>query len=372
GPGSTALGPDFSFATDDFPNYERQSQFDFPNLNLAFFGENIFNLSKPFSLPPGFRFEYFKSECEGSFRNIVLDLAGNTLLHEEIPDNRTFERNFLLLGLGASFKPFTALEVYGNFSQNYRSVTFSDIRVVNPSFQIDPNISDEDGFTADLGFRGRLKNTLTYDVSAFGLLYDNRLGEILKNETSINVIGEEIETGRVVRFRGNIGTAFIYGMESFADVNVKQIVFPNAEKAKLNFFVNLALTNSEYIESEQNNVEGNQVEFIPDVNLKTGLSFGYGNLLGSLQYTYLSEQFTDATNAPQDINDNQRGIEGTIPAYDIMDLSLSYSWKMLKLEAGINNLLDNSYFTRRATGYPGPGIIPAEPRTFYTTLQLKL
>ena len=372
GPGSTALGPDFSFATDDFPNYERQSQFDFPNLNLAFFGENIFNLSKTFSLTPGFRFEYIKTESEGSFRNIVLDLAGNTLLNEEIPDNRTFERNFLLLGLGASFKPSTALEVYGNFSQNYRSVTFSDIRVVNPSFQIDPNISDEDGFTADLGFRGRLKNTLTYDVSTFGLLYDNRLGEILKNETRINVIGEERETGRVVRFRGNIGTAFIYGMESFADVNVKQIVFPNAEKAKLNFFVNLALTNSEYIESEQNNVEGNQVEFIPDVNLKTGLSFGYGNLLGSLQYTYLSEQFTDATNAPQDINDNQRGIEGTIPAYDIMDLSLSYSWKMLKLEAGINNLLDNSYFTRRATGYPGPGIIPAEPRTFYTTLQLKL
>ena len=31
-----------------------------------------------------------------------------------------------------------------------------------------------------------------------------------------------------------------------------------------------------------------------------------------------------------------------------------------------------SYFTRRATGYPGPGIIPSEPRTFYTTLQIKL
>ncbi len=173
-------------------------------------------------------------------------------------------------------------------------------------------------------------------------------------------------------FRGNIGTAFIYGLESFADWNIKEVAFPGLEKAKLNLFVNLALTNSEYTDSEQNNVEGNKVEFIPEFNLKTGLNFGYGNFLGSLQYTYLSEQFTDATNAPQDINDNQRGIEGTIPAYDIMDLSFSYSWKMFKLEAGVNNLLNNSYFTRRATGYPGPGIIPAEPRTFYTTLQLKL
>jgi len=139
------------------------------------------------------------------------------------------------------------------------------------------------------------------------------------------------------------------------DLNLKSLFFKTSEKTKLNYFVNLALTNSEYTQSDQNNVEGNQVEFIPQVNLKTGLSFGYGNLLGSLQYTYLSEQFTDATNAPQDVNDNQRGIEGTIP-----------------VETGVNNLLNNSYFTRRATGYPGPGIIPAEPRTFYTTLQVKL
>ncbi|MFT5077301.1 MAG: Fe(3+) dicitrate transport protein, partial [Flavobacteriaceae bacterium] len=42
-----------------------------------------------------------------------------------------------------------------------------------------------------------------------------------------------------------------------------------------------------------------------------------------------------------------------------------------KLEAGINNVLDNYYFTRRATGYPGPGIIPSANRNFYMTLQMK-
>ncbi|NQZ44813.1 MAG: TonB-dependent receptor [Flavobacteriaceae bacterium] len=371
GPGSAAANPDFSFATDDFPNYERQSQFEFPNRNLALFGENIFTFSDKLTITPGFRFEYIKTESAGSFQNIVLDLAGNPLLNEAVEDNRTFERNFLLLGLGASYKPSPALEVYANFSQNYRSVTFSDIRVVNPSFQIDPNISDEDGFTADLGIRGRYRQLFSYDVSAFGLLYDNRLGEILANETQINAAGEEVETGRVVRFRGNIGTAFIYGLETFADFNIKGTLFPGLENLKLNLFLNSAFTRSEYTESARNNVEGNQVEFIPDLNLKAGLGFGYGNFLGSLQYTYLSEQFTDATNAPQDVNDNQRGIEGAIPAYDILDLSLSYTYKKLKLEAGVNNLLDNSYFTRRATGYPGPGIIPAEPRTFYTTLQFK-
>ena len=33
--------------------------------------------------------------------------------------------------------------------------------------------------------------------------------------------------------------------------------------------------------------------------------------------------------------------------------------------------LDNHYFVRRATGYPGPGIIPSPPRNYYITLELK-
>ncbi|VXB92069.1 TonB-dependent receptor domain-containing protein [Maribacter litoralis] len=372
GPGTTASNADFNFADNEFPNYERQSQFNFPNSNLAFFGENIFNISPKLTLTPGFRLEHIKTESIGSYKNIVLDLAGNPLLNEEVEDNREFDRTFLLLGVGATYKLNSSIEFYGNFSQNYRSVTFSDIRVVNPSYQVDENISDEDGFTADIGFRGRYNNVLSYDVSAFSLLYDNRLGEILKSETQTNALGEEVETGSIVRFRGNIGTAFMYGIESFANWSIKETFLSSSDKLKLNFFVNLAVTNSEYLSSEETNVEGNKVEFIPDVNLKTGLNFGYGNVLGSLQYTYLSSQFTDATNAPQDVNDNQRGIEGEIPAYDILDFSLSYTYKNWKLETGINNVMDNSYFTRRATGYPGPGIIPSEPRTYYATLQFKL
>ncbi|MDO6821130.1 TonB-dependent receptor domain-containing protein [Zobellia sp. 1_MG-2023] len=372
GPGTAAADADFTFADVDFPNYERQSQFNFPNFNVAFFGENIFNLSDRLALTPGFRLEHIKTESIGSYREITLDLADNPLLNREVDDNRDFERTFLLLGLGATYRVSPSVELYGNFSQNYRSVTFSDIRVVNPSFQVDPNISDEDGFTADFGARGRFKDVLSYDVSVYGLYYDNRLGEILKEETRVNAAGEEVSTGRLLRARGNIGTAFIYGLESFANWSLKETFFPQSEKVKLNYFANLALTQSEYLSSERNNVEGKEVEFIPKVNLKTGLNFGYGNLLGSLQYTYFDKQFTDATNALQDVEDNQRGIEGEIPAYDILDFSLSYTYKKWKLEAGVNNLLDNSYFTRRATGYPGPGIIPSEPRTFYTTLQLKL
>ena len=42
------------------------------------------------------------------------------------------------------------------------------------------------------------------------------------------------------------------------------------------------------------------------------------------------------------------------------------------MEVGINNLLNELYFTRRATGYPGPGIIPSDKRNCYLSLQVKI
>jgi Fe(3+) dicitrate transport protein len=105
------------------------------------------------------------------------------------------------------------------------------------------------------------------------------------------------------------------------------------------------------------------------MNIKTGIRFGYKNFLSSIQYSYLSSQFSDATNAK---GGSISGVTGEIPAYDILDISASYKYKFLKLETGINNVLDKKYFTRRATGYPGPGIIPSSPRNYYVGLELKL
>jgi len=360
GPGSNGADADFQFADTAFPDYPRQSDFDFPNLNMAVFIENIFQLTPQFSITPGLRFEYIRTESEGAYKNINFDNAGNPILNETIEDNRTFDRAFVLTGVGLSYKANNSMELYGNFSQNYRSVTFNDIRVTNPSFTVDPDISDEKGFTTDVGIRGRYKKVLSYDIGVFYLSYEDRLGVILREVSDIQ---EE-------RFRGNVGDAITYGVESFLDWNIWNI-FSENEDIRLNVFSNLALTDSKYTSSEENNVEGNKVEFIPAFNLKTGINFGYKNFLGSFQYTYLSKQFTDATNSERDF-ESQSGIVGEIPAYDILDLSLSYSYKWFRLETGINNLLDNSYFVRRATGYPGPGIIPSQPRTFYVGLQFKL
>ena len=360
GPGTNGLDADFNFADEEFPNYARQSDFDLPNLNVAVFAEHILKLNEKLSITPGARFEYIKTEIDGSFERINFDLAGNPILQETVPDMRSVDRSFVLLGLGASYKATDALEFYGNISQNYRSVTFSDIRITNPSLTIDPNISDESGFTADIGLRGRIKNSFSFDAGLFLLSYQDRLGLVLRAVSDI----------QQAQFRGNIGDAITYGFEGFGEYNLVPALGLGKEY-RLSVFANLALTRSEYTRSELNNVVGNQVEFVPDVNLKTGLSMGYKNFLASLQYTYLSQQFTDATNSRADL-DSQSGIVGEIPAYDILDFSARYRFKSwLQVEGGINNLLDNNYFVRRATGYPGPGIIPSQPRTWYAGLEFR-
>jgi|AntRauTorckE5430_2_1112549.scaffolds.fasta_scaffold00678_6 Fe(3+) dicitrate transport protein len=367
GPGTSGTDADFRLATNDFPTFPNQSIFTFPNRNVAVFGEHIFYLTDKLSITPGARYEYIRTEAMGSYRRIDFDLAGNPIRDNEFLETFSRPRNRLLLGVGLSYQPNERTDFFANISQNYRSVTFSDIRTVNPSFQVDPNITDESGYTADAGVRGQT-GRLAYTANVFGLRYNGRLGEVLTPETQVNASGQEVETGRIIRRRGNIGSAFLYGFESLLEYQAFDAETAKRTPYTLTAFANTSLTRSRYLDSEIAGVTGNEVEFIPLLNVKTGLRFGYGNLLGSIQYSYLGQQFTDASNAAQDREDNQSGIVGAIPAYGVMDLSLSYHWRWLTLETGATNLLDEVYFTRRATGYPGPGIIPSAPVAGYLTV----
>ena len=357
GPGSDMSDADFHFYNDEFPNYNNQSSYKYPNQNISLFGENIIKISNKMSVTPGFRLEYINTKAKGIFERIVQDAALNVIQHDTIYENRKNERLFLLTGLGLTYDINKEIEAYSNFSQNYRSVTFADISTVNPAYAIDPEISDENGYTFDFGLRGNFENNVNFDASFFHLAYNNRIGFVQKL----------FDDGNVKAYRTNTGDAKIYGLESLIDLNLKKIVGMNS-KYIFNTFFNFSLIQSEYTSSNEPGVEGNEVEFVPKYNFKYGLKFGYKNFTSYLQYSYLSRQFSDSSNS---IESNLSGVVGEIPAYSILDISLNYKLGRFKFESGVNNLLNNYYFTRRATGYPGPGIIPSPPRNYYFTLQYK-
>ena len=357
GPGSSSRKADFNFDYGNFPNYVNQSEYSYPNYNLAIFGENIFYVSEKLSITPGFRFENIKTSLDGYYRRINLDAAGNTIYNEIFNENDTKKRSFLLLGLGLSYKNNNT-ELYTNFSQNFRSVTFADISIINPAYSINPDIDDEKGFTFDLGIRGNLKRKVSFDSSVFALIYRDRIGFIQK----------AYRDGSVKSERGNVGNAQILGIESLFDFDINEILFKN-DFIDLNLFLNYSYIESKYLKSVEIGITGKQVEFVPKSNFKTGLKFGYKDFAINFQYSYLSNQFTDSSNA---VDGNLSGVIGEIPSYEISDLSFSYRLRNIKFEAGINNLFDEIYFTRRATGYPGPGIITSPPKNSYITIEVKL
>jgi Fe(3+) dicitrate transport protein len=108
--------------------YANQSDYIFPNLNFAVLEKYFQNFLQLF-YHPGFRFEKIRTQAEGSYRK-NLDLAGNVILDENQQENNVKDRNFVLFGVGLSYKPQNQIELYGNVSQNYRSVTFNDIQLV--------------------------------------------------------------------------------------------------------------------------------------------------------------------------------------------------------------------------------------------------
>lgn len=356
GIGSTGSGPEMNYVNaDEYLTYD----YRFPNRNISYFLENIFYLGENFSVTPGIRYENIHTTAKGYYGTIYKDLAGNIIDVATTDEHRSNGREFLIAGLGLSFKPSHFIDIYSNVSQNYRSITFSDMRIANPSSVIDPELQDEKGYSFDVGVRSDQTTLINYDVSLFYLNYDNRIGEAQFYD----------EQNRVMRQRSNIGQAVISGLEAYGEADVVKLTLPGQDVWSGVVFTNIALIQSEYKASELPGVKGNEVEFVPKVNLKTGMRLGYENLKASFQYTHLSSQFTDATNATEG---GVSAVVGTIPSYSVMDVSLSWQFRKFRLEGSVNNLADRMYFTRRATGYPGPGILPSDGRSFFMTLQVKI
>lgn len=346
----------FQFLNPEDPGH---SEYEFPSRNLAFFAENLFQVTPLLSITPGLRYEHIYTSAEGYYKVESTNLADSIIYSENIPDRRSSSRSFLLAGIGMSFKPVKHVEVYGNFSQNYRSINFNDMRIVNPNFRVDPQLEDENGFSADLGFRGNIKNKLNYDISIFLLHYNDRIGEVLRTDSVLFA---------PYRYRTNISDSRNYGLETFIELNINQLIGQKDPKNNFSVFSNLSLMDARYVNSEEAAFDGKKVELVPPVIFKTGISWKREQLKVSWQYAYTSSHYTDATNAEFTPN----AVNGIVPDYYVMDLSLQYTYSRYSVEGGVNNLTNNIYFTRRASGYPGPGIIPSDGRNFYITLQVKL
>lgn len=321
----------------------------FRTKNIAAFAESQFHLTDRLTLSPGIRIEHGKTEMRGEITYYA---------PENLPTDITHK--FALLGVNAQYQINDALKVYGGWAQSYRPVVFKDIIPTSVYERIDKDLKDAYGYNAEVGFEGRWQG-LHLNVTLFDLLYRNRLGTLLlSNPDGSNYI-----------FRTNIGDSRSTGVEALIEAQLVR-----TEKFLVSGFTSTAYNNARYLNgrvaagSENRTVAGNQVESAPRWTTRNGITARYGLASLTLQYSYVSETFSDALNTA---TPSANGAVGPVPSYGLLDLNGTWHiGRQLTLRGSINNLLNKQYFTKRPTFYPGPGVWPSDGRNAVLTVGLRL
>ncbi|HEX8037560.1 MAG TPA: TonB-dependent receptor [Chryseosolibacter sp.] len=325
----------------------------FRTVNYAIFAENIFYLTSSLSVTPGLRYEVIDSGLHG-----VIDGAS-------FPVSYAGDRNFPLFGIGVQYQVSPETQLYGNVSEAYRPYLYSSITPADQIGVIDPNLKDSRGYTIDGGYRGQLNEVLNFDVNAYYLFYGDKIGKVTARASD----------NTTYLLTTNVGNSVTRGVEAYLNVSLMRLFNPNVENYDFKLFSSLAYTHARYTTGTINAGGGdislvdNRVEGVPDWVERAGLEFAHRHFSTTIQMSYVSDQFNDANNTPF----SATGLVGYVPSYTLFDWS--FNWTFLQryhVSGGANNLADARYFSRRINMYPGPGILPADGRTFYLSLGLKL
>lgn len=334
---------------------------NFTTTNAAFFAENIIHIGKRIILIPGIRYEMIRNAADGR-------IGFNSNGSENKISNENRQRNFALFGIGAEYH-IANTEIYANWSQAYRPVLFSDLTANPITDIIDQDLKDANGYNVDLGWRGTVKEFLFFDVSAYYLQYNNRIGVIAQQRTD----------GTIYNFRTNVGNSVSKGAELLVEFSPVKAFFKQSKFGNITLFSSLAFIDARYgnvtvitrngASLTESNLKNKRVENAPQRIIRSGVTYAFKKITATIQYNFTSDAFSDANNTVTQV---VTGVNGIIPSYQIVDITATYKINQrFFVKGGVNNVFNEKYFTRRSGGYPGPGILSADPRNFFLTVGAK-
>jgi Fe(3+) dicitrate transport protein len=338
-------------ASSQFPR-----ELNFVNENVAAFIESGLDITSKWKLTLGARWEYILSKGEGRLA------LNNGVPTPWASADRT--RNFLLGGIGTSFKPMQGIEFFSNLSQSFRPVSFSDLLPAATTDVIDPNLKDAQSLSFDMGVRGKISNFMRYDLSYFHLDFTDRIGSISQKNT----------LGQTYLFRTNLGKSTSEGWEIYTEIDPVTAWWGRSRYGYISLFTSLGITNAYYRDfalANGTNLRDKRVETAPQQIARLGFNYSLKSLSLTYQWSYTSSAFSDAQNTELP---NSAGTIGLIPAYTLQDVSFTFKVsKHWQFKGSVNNLMNEKYFTRRGTGsFPGIGILPGETRNYSIGLMYTL
>lgn len=340
------------------PDFNRD--LNFITNNAAVFAENLFRIGERLSVTPGIRVENVVSEATGRLsRNFATGVDANI-------NKVTNTNTFVLGGIGLEYKVTNFTSIYANASQSFRPVLYSQLTQSTLSNDsIDANLKNSSGYNLDLGYRGNVGKWLSFDLGYFYLNYDNRIGTLMRNRPN----------GGQVQLSTNIGRSVSTGFEGYIEVDPIKALNEKTPYGSVSLFSSFGLIDATYQQlnvmqaGNEVDLKGNRVEYAPQQTIRAGATYILGQLSITYQISSVSEVFTDAANT---VNASANGQNGRLDGYQVHDLAGTYNFlKNYNIRAGINNLTDSKYITRRTAGYPGPGVIPGEGRTFFVSVGAK-
>lgn len=352
GVGSRASDYDISLVSGTW-----SADIDYKSNNAAVFIENLFSITEKFLIIPGIRYEYIQAEATG-----YSGLSNGEPIYLQAQERG---RGFIIGGVGFEYALTDHTRLYANATQSYRPIQFADLTTPPTTDVIDPNLKDAKGLNIDFGYRGNVKDYLLFDLSVFHLTYNNRIG----------TLKQQRQDGSFYNFRTNVGESRTSGAEAFTELNITKALAAD-RVGDISVFVSYAWNDARYKdfkvvtvvnnELSESNYRDKQVEYAPENILRTGLTYALKGFSFTYQYSFTDQVFADANNTRAASSNAQNGL---VPSYSIMDITLGYKHTSgLSIKGGVNNLTNEYYFTRRAGGYPGPGVLPADGRTFFATL----
>lgn len=324
--------------------------------NVAAFAEHIFQLTDQLSVIPGLRYEFIKTKTSGVINNAA--------------DNISYsgKRCFPLGGVGMQYDLTHQMQLYANLSQAYRPFLYANVTPADRLDVIDPELKDSKGYDIDIGYRGQVENFLRFDVNAYRVFYGNRVGQIVaKNEVGNNYL-----------LTTNVGDAVSAGVEAFVSLSFSRFFLEGYHSGalyKLRLFNSFSYVHARYLSTQVSsagnniNLKGKHMDNTPEFTNRTGLAWQHKAFLSQVTYTYSGKSFSDANNTAF----NSSGVTGIISSYSVWDFSFNWAfYGNLFISAGINNVFDKMYFSRRISMYPGPGILPADGRSGYVSIGARL
>jgi outer membrane receptor protein involved in Fe transport len=294
--------------------------------NFALFSQHNYTLNQ-FRFNFGGRFNVFKIHTvDEEFGEVTL--KPNSLVGNINIQYFTSEKQQFIVSAYSAFRApnINDISTFGNF----------DYGIEIPSTDLSP----EKSVTFEAGYK---KSAEILSLSLFA--YNTRLNDQIERvESTYN--GSDYIDGEKVYKKENISKSNISGIEFESGIKIDP---------HFSFINNITWTYGKNLENDE------PMRRIPPLNGKLALQYSNSKFFAETEYLFAAKQ----ERLSQGDIDYHRIPKGGTPGWNIVNLKVGYSWKIISLNAGLQNIFNQAY-RLHGSGIDGFG------RSFWMTIQFEI